>query len=364
MDDQKGYVIVTTALLLVVLLGFGALAVDVGLLYSARTAAQRAADAAALAGAFTFVVNPASAQPSTAYDNAMSTALSNNILGASLTEPEVTVTVDVANQRATVEIARTEGTFFARALGLNSADIGARAVAEASQNAVASFCAKPWFIPNTIVSDLAPCEACAAGEVLISNGAVTVYGAQQIEGGLPFTIKPNNPTGALVPGQFFAVRMLDSQGGRDYRINISTCSPNVLTCLDTYGLEPGNMIGPTIQGVNDLIGNSPDVYLAMGQYQDSGFNISDTSDSLIVSPLWDICALAGFCPDNKLPDGGAGAEISVAGFALIFLDGVQGNNVVAHLLGVFGCGTVGPPPGNEETGPFSVLVRLVRLPEE
>ena len=79
MDDQKGYVIVTTALLLVVLLGFGALAVDVGLLYSARTAAQRAADAAALAGAFTFVVNPASAQPSTAYDNAMSTALSNNI---------------------------------------------------------------------------------------------------------------------------------------------------------------------------------------------------------------------------------------------------------------------------------------------
>ncbi len=364
MDDQKGYVIVTTAVLLVVLLGFGALAVDVGLLYSARTAAQRAADAAALAGAFTFVVNPASAQPSTAYDHAMSTALSNNILGASLTEPEVTVTVDVANQRATVEIARTEGTFFARALGLNSADIGARAVAEASQNAVASFCAKPWFIPNTVVSDFSPCEACAAGQVLISNGVVTQFGADAIEIGLPFTIKPNNPTGAMAPGQFYAVRMGDSAGGKDYRTNISTCSPDVLTCLDTYGLEPGNMIGPTLQGVNDLIGSPGDEYIAIGQYRDSGGNTSDTSRSLIVAPLWDICALAGFCPGNTLPDSGANAEINVAGFALIFLDGVQGNNVVAHLLGVFGCGTVGPPPGNEETGPFGVLVRLVRLPEE
>ncbi len=270
----------------------------------------------------------------------------------------------MANQRATVEIARTEGTFFARALGLNSVNIGARAVAEASQNAVASFFAKPWFIPYTVVSDLSPCEACALGEVLISNGVVTPYGAAQIEGGLPFTIKPNNPTGALAPGQFYAVRMLDSAGGKDYRTNISTCSPEVLTCLDTYGLEPGNMIGPTLQGVNDLIGSPSDLFLAMGQYLDSGGNTSDTSRSLVVSPLWDICALAGFCPDNKLPDGGANAEISVAGFALIFLDGVQGNNVVAHLLGVFGCGSVGPPPGSEETGPFSVLVRLVRLPEE
>ncbi len=57
MDNERGYIIVTTAMLLVVFLGFGALAIDVGLLYSARTSAQRAADAAALAGAFTFVAD-------------------------------------------------------------------------------------------------------------------------------------------------------------------------------------------------------------------------------------------------------------------------------------------------------------------
>ncbi len=47
---EKGYVLVMVAALLVVFLGFAALGIDVGVLYSSRTAAQSAADAAALAG--------------------------------------------------------------------------------------------------------------------------------------------------------------------------------------------------------------------------------------------------------------------------------------------------------------------------
>ena len=361
MDNERGYVVVTTALSLVVILGFGALAIDVGILYSSRTSAQRAADAAALAGAFTFVVNPSAPQPSTAYDHAMSTALSNNILGTPLTAPEVTVNIDVANERATVEIARTEGTYFARALGRNSVDIAVQAVAETSIDSVATFCAKPWFVPNTVVSNLSACDACAAGEVLVDNGVVTAYGESQI--GMSFSVKPQNPQSAMQPGQFYAVRMDDSAGGNDYRTNIATCSSDVITCQQTYGLEPGNMIGPTVQGVRDLTGTPPDVFVSMGQYQDAGGYMSNTSRSLIIAPLWETCNLDGFCPDNRLPDGGANANISVAGFALLFIDGVQGNNVMAHLLGVFGCGSItGPPTGTEETGPYSVLVRLVRLP--
>ncbi len=367
MDNERGYVVVTTALSLVVILGFGALAIDVGILYSARTSAQRAADAAALAGAFTFVANPSAVQPSTAYDQAMSTALSNDILGTLLTAPEVTVNIDVVNQRATVDIARTEGTFFARVLGRDSVDIAVTAVAETSINAVATFCAKPWFVPNTVVSNQAACDACADGEVLVDAGVVTDYGLDQV--GMSFSVKPQNPQSAMQPGQFYAVRMADSAGGNDYRTNIATCPPEVITCAQTYGLEPGNMIGPTIQGVRDLTGTPPDLYVSMGQYQDSQGYMSNTSQSLIIAPLWDTCNTAGFCPDNRLPDGGANASIDVVGFALLFVDGVQGNNVMAHLLGVFGCGSVTGPPGgpegaleNGETGPYSVLVRLVRLP--
>ena len=370
MDNEKGYVIVTTAMLLVVLLGFGALAVDVGLLYSGRSSAQRAADAAALAGAFTFVVSPSAPQPSTAYDQAMSAALVNNILGTPLTAPEVTVNIDIANERATVEITHTEDTFFARVLGRNSVELKVKAVAETSIDAVATFCAKPWFVPNTVVSELSACDACAQGELLVEDGEVTPFAGPKI--GMSFSIKPSNPQNAMQPGQFYAVRMNDSAGGNDYRTNIASCSQDVITCQQTYTLEPGNMIGPTIQGVNDLTGSPPDTYMCVGEYQDSLGNISNTSRSLIIAPLWETCNLDGFCPDNRLPDGGATAQISVAGFALLFVDGTQGNDVNAHLLGVFGCGsTAGGPPGpgepgpfEDETGPFSVLVRLVRLPGE
>jgi hypothetical protein len=363
-DKQLGYVVVTVAMLLVVFLGFGALATDVGILLSARTAAQAAADAGALAGAFTFVTNTSAAQPSTAYDHAMSTALSNDILAQSITAPEVTVNVDVGNRRVTVDINRTQGTFLARALGVDSADIGVRAIAEASPEALAAFCAKPWFIPNTIIGDPSqtPCENCNLGQVLIDgNGVVTQFGLDQIAADAPFTIKPGNPQAALGPGQFYAIRMGDSTGGNDYRTNIYTCSPEVLSCQAVYGAEPGNMIGPTKQGVNELIGSPPDVYYGVGEYLTSS-GMSNTSRSLIVAPIWDVCLLPGFCPANKLPDNGANVQIPVRGFALIFIDGVQGNDVIAHLVGISGCGAGGPPLGSEVTGPYSVPVRLVRLP--
>jgi uncharacterized membrane protein len=58
------------------------LAVDLGVLYTARTSAQHAADAAALAGAFTYVTNPTASNPTgTATAAAMSAAAQNEILG-------------------------------------------------------------------------------------------------------------------------------------------------------------------------------------------------------------------------------------------------------------------------------------------
>ena len=116
--EEKGYVLVTVAALLVVFLGFAALGIDVGVLYSSRTAAQSAADAAALAGAFSFVSNPFAPQPDTAYDHAMSTALANRIMGTPVTEAEVSVNVDVGSRRVIVDIDRNESTYFARALGV------------------------------------------------------------------------------------------------------------------------------------------------------------------------------------------------------------------------------------------------------
>src|SRR2546422_9515932 len=146
---QKGFVLVVLALLLVVLIGFLALAVDVGILYSARTSAQEVADAAALAGAFTFINDTQSPQPQTASDNALQVAINNSILGQPVAAADVNVNVDYANRRVTVDVQSTRKTYFARALGVQTADVGVQAVAEAAKYSTGSACIKPWFIPNT-----------------------------------------------------------------------------------------------------------------------------------------------------------------------------------------------------------------------
>ncbi|HKY59821.1 MAG TPA: pilus assembly protein TadG-related protein, partial [Gemmatimonadota bacterium] len=56
--DERGSTIVFVTLSMTALLSIMALAVDVGMLYDVRTEAQRTADAAALAGAGTFVMDP------------------------------------------------------------------------------------------------------------------------------------------------------------------------------------------------------------------------------------------------------------------------------------------------------------------
>src|SRR2546428_52930 len=130
-SKQSGYVLVTVAMLLVVLLGFSALAVDVGMLYSARTQSQRAADEAALAGAFTYIVanlDTATAKTKAEYD-ARGVAINNKVMGEAVaaapacspTSLGASACADVANRRVTVTINRNESTFLAKVLGVDSA---------------------------------------------------------------------------------------------------------------------------------------------------------------------------------------------------------------------------------------------------
>src|SRR5262245_61891278 len=96
-EGQQGFVLVVVAGILVVLIGFVALGVDTGALYSARTSAQQVADAAALAGAFTFVNNPTAVDKAgTATSAAVQVATNNSIMGKAVVAADVTVTPDVA----------------------------------------------------------------------------------------------------------------------------------------------------------------------------------------------------------------------------------------------------------------------------
>ncbi|MFY9611138.1 MAG: pilus assembly protein TadG-related protein, partial [Blastocatellia bacterium] len=329
-NNEQGYTLVIIAAVIVVFLGFTALSVDMGILYSARASAQRAADAAALAGAFVFITRSDLTettpikQSDVIKENAVKTAATNKMLGATVTITPADVFVDTANRRVTVTVTQNQPTLFARVLGENAANIRATAIAEAAASATGDRCPKPWFIPNTVLSPRngsnALCDACAASpsEVIIDmNPSSADYRkpSQYYKDWLvantsrQFAIKPQNPSGAIAPGQFFAIRLGDSQGGFDYRTNIATCPATPIYCAEDYPSEPGDKVGPTRQGTCQLICYDPadqgnpctgcesDAFEGIGKYRrpdppTSDGGLGTTSRSLVISPIIDVCT---FC---------------------------------------------------------------------
>ena len=378
-EGKKGYVLVTLVFVLVALLGFAALAVDVGILYGAHTSAQRAADAAALAGAFTFITSPGASDPiGLATARAMDTATENQVLTEVVQSGEVTIDVDYPNRMVTVDITHPVDTFFAKALFMNLANVHAQGIAEAALNPTGGKCVKPWFLPNSVFAPYEPCDACEShtDEFLImpdTNVVNPVLFPQDSAGmrGTEFTMKPGNPQNALAPGQFFCVE-LSGPGGDDYRDDIASCPDAAeVFCLNSYSVITGNMIGPTKQGVEDLITKGGTVIpdkldsfientpVFERQLNDGSTVYPDTSHQLIIAPIWDVCStLDCVTPGAKNKLTGTNVEIPVVGFAFLFLARIDGDDVVANILDVRGCGTT--PPPSTETGPFAVPLRLVR----
>ena len=353
---EQGFVLVAVALMLIALLGFVALAVDTGVLYSARTDAQEVADAAAMAGAFTFINTPSLPQPATATNYAIAVATANSVMGKPISAGDVTATADAARRRVTVSIKVSQTTYFAKAIGIGSADIVATAIAETAQYATGSACVKPWFLPNTALNGGAVCDTeCDASKVLINptTREVTSFGLSKI--GQQFSVKPQDPSGALAPGNFYAVEFPGGTGGDAYRDSIATCDSPYLRCGERLPVKSGNMVGPTGQGVNILIGSPPRfTWIAPGQYQrQSDAKIFDLSENVILVPVWSSCG-SDFCPDARVK-----SQLEIVGWAAIFLEGVSGDYVVARLIGVSSCGPLTAPP---ETGgtTMAVPLRLIR----
>ena len=132
-DRESGLTLPMVALFMVTLIIMMGLAIDVGVLYTARTSAQHAADAAALAGAFTFVTNP-TPSASSATNAAQQAAMLNSILGTAVGLGDVTVTsiqLPTATQpgRVTVQVSRVVPTAFAAAFGPSHSAVAATATA-------------------------------------------------------------------------------------------------------------------------------------------------------------------------------------------------------------------------------------------
>ena len=382
------------ASVIVVFLGFTALSVDMGILYSARASAQRAADAAALAGAFVFVTradlteSTVPKQSDVIKENAVQAAATNKMLGATVSIATTDVTVDTPNRRVTVQVNQNQPTLFARILGENTANIHATAIAEAASAANATGCLKPVFIPNTALFDgsgsTTQCDACTLSpkQVLIENVGgtlqVTNWALTQIQSGNnEFLLKPQDPHNALRPGDFMLID-IPGQNPGDLNNAISTCLGDTSVCAQTYGILTGSHAGPVKNAIKDLIGcpSNRDIYLGPGSYQRPDGTIGSTSKSLVTCPIWDVCnaTIEGtpFCPAAEVP-GGTNVQLQIVGFAAVFIEGLTsggsgtidctGNDAIARVISISACGASGGgtiAPG--ETGPFGVPLRLVRAP--
>ncbi|HYX91611.1 MAG TPA: pilus assembly protein TadG-related protein [Myxococcaceae bacterium] len=324
--NQRGATLVLVAVTLTVLLSAMALAIDVGMLLTARAEAQRAADAAALAGAQEFMKNRPNVATPLARRNAYAFAEMNAIQKVAIDSGEVTVLVIPAQRKVRVTIRRNAvPTWFARIFGVNFVPIAAVAAAEASPAGTVK-CLKPFAIPdlwNDVNGDStytpgvdvyqphnADFGSCPGG---VNDG--TGYGSclrgPERDFGSELTIKVTNPHDTWVPSFFNPIRLGDSKGANDYKNNIRTCNTTPYSVGDTLHVESGDMVGPTYDGMQDLIDQDP-----LAEWRDGRVQGSKWGDDWMNSPR--VAKIALFAPD-QIPDPSQKTFV-VNNFALIFLE--------------------------------------------
>lgn len=134
--DQRGMAFILLMISMLAVVSAAALAIDVGLLVTARTESQRTAEAAALAGAGWLLYQPT--DEAGARDRAKEFALLNTVRGDGivLLDDDIDVILDSSKVRVRVNNTRDRGTaiptFFARVFGVSNVNVRTLAAAWAA----------------------------------------------------------------------------------------------------------------------------------------------------------------------------------------------------------------------------------------
>jgi hypothetical protein len=355
--DERGAAMILVALVMVVLLGAAALAIDTGILYTARTQCQNAADSGALACAGYMLtlnnLNPGAVGK--IKSKGVEYANYNRVLAQPVLINPGNVTVDLDLKTCRVCVPRTTAsgnpvpTFFARVWNRRWVDVSACATAEIA-NAQTSNCLKPWALPDAF-DDSNGNGVFEAGEYY--EQGVTSYGTDYRNSGndvgIELIVKQADPHAAIAPGQFFPIDLpipnSPDTGGDRYRENIYQCNTSGVSIGDTLYTENGNMIGPTKQGVQQLIAMDPNAYwnTATGEIANSAYGAAG-SPRIIRIPFFD----PGYPPVSGK------VTVVVTNIASLFLESIDGNGVVHARIMLATGQNLGGNPG---------ALRFVRLVE-
>ncbi|WP_051261116.1 pilus assembly protein TadG-related protein [Desulfovibrio inopinatus] len=314
---EHGMVAVMAALSLVILAGVSAFAVDYGLLQYKKSELQTAADTASLAGAQALVSS------GTDLDIVRATALEyakRNLQDMDFPDQAVTTgdisfykdgvqSLDKPNQvEVVVGLEASRGNpyelILGKVVGKNQADVRAAARSETFCSN-GSQCLKPFSPPAKFTwDDNADTDKKYAGNGMFDPesapevASVVVQGYQEADIGTLVHLKLASVKDAIVPSNYYAIdypalnKGNPVSGADMYRTNIAGCDGSNRTVVeenDEIVVEPGNMVGPTEQGVSDLIALDPGAYwdLATQSIKGSAYPDPISSPRVAIIPFFD-----------------------------------------------------------------------------
>lgn len=224
-DYQKGAATIMVAVLMVALLGFAALAVDVGAMYSEKAQLQNGADAAALAIAGDCANG--SCGDSTATGSSFANWNANDgSSGATVTFPAATTVHVVTKARPAGSATDGFSLFFARVLGIDSTQIPA--TAEAVWGTPSKATTLPWTVSECVYKQyLSPSQ-------LAQLQATGNFTGDPIPTHILLRYDTNAPT---VSG--CAAQNGYEPGGFGWLVTNTGCSANIDLALTVAG-QPGN----------------------------------------------------------------------------------------------------------------------------
>ncbi len=275
LKNQRGSATIIIALCMTVLLGFTALVIDVGVITSEKSRISNAADAAALAGAQELIIN-----------NSNAINVANQYLEKNGVDPmEAEIVVSDSDTKISVSINTEVDYYFARVLGFDKGIVETEAVAICAPVIGVYEGLRPFAIEQ-----------------------------QTLNFEETYTLKEGGGSGSN--GNYGGLA-LGGNGASTYVSNIIDGYNGYLRVGDFVDTEPGNMSGPTAQGINTLISHCTHT-------PQCTYNRYDNDCPRIITVIM-----------VETLDVNGRSEVKIVGFAKFFLIGVAGQGRNSIVTGKF-----------------------------
>lgn len=330
---EAGQTLAIAAAGMVAFIALVALSVDVGIIVGTRTDLQKAADAAAFAGAQNLPSSPSAASLA-AESYAAKNDRSDEVTGVAVSVLSTTS----SNDTIKVTVTRNAPFSFARVLGLTGKDVTATATVK-----VGGYTGGNGLVPWGFVANS-------------SNSCYTGF-----SGGYPQFVQNQSCTlksGAPGAGGDFGAVVLDQSGADAYRAGIANGSTKTFKAGDQIDSQTGDLVGPTFQGTQDRLarpvpegcaGNDLDDVLKTNA--DGSVTIRpgcEDSGRIVLIPVVDKI-------DNP-------QKSTILGFAFMFMEDVKNKGGHTEVKGRFVKFVSEIPGGNyggSASGSSATMVKLV-----